>query len=92
MVEHLSHHLKVKGLSPRPVSGTGRENGKQFANGTGCSTVVEHLPHHLKVGLSSTTSGANGNAKMAGRGNADLYFLHLIAKYLFYFILFNAKG
>ncbi len=75
VVEHMPHHLKVKVLSPRPVSGTGSE---KMANNlqilvSGCSTVVEHMPHHLKVkGLSSTTSGANGNAKMAGRGGMQI--------------------
>jgi len=72
--------------------------GEKMANNlqilvSGCSTVVEHMPHHLKVkGLSSTTSGANGNAKMAGRGECRFVLFAFNCKVSFYFILFNAKG
>ncbi len=70
VIEHLPHHLMVKGLSPGAATGNGRGTGKKgFTEYVliGIIAVVEHLPLHLAAkGLSPavTTGNRGGIGKM----------------------------
>jgi hypothetical protein len=69
VVEHLSHHPKVEGLSPAESAGNGRGKWKKDTKqekrkANGCGAVVEHLLCHPEVeGLSPANSSGTRRDK-----------------------------
>ncbi len=53
VVDHSSHHQKVKGLSPADATGTGRKKLAKKPQGVtkNGSTLVDQSFHHAKVGV-----------------------------------------
>ncbi len=73
MVEHLTHHTKVKGLNAAASDGTRREKKwkkkRKWKVLNSSSTVVEHLTHQPKVkGLSVAINTGKVRDKNGGEG------------------------